>query len=170
MGNEAVERDPVFTQLYLGLGYGYFHAGRLDEAISTFQKAIELSPGSSGSNYYLGCVLLVNGDLDAALAAMEKEVRDGFKFTGRALVYHALGNKAQSDVELNSLIETWTDSGAYQIATVYAYKDEIDKAFDWLDHAIEKRDTGLSLLHGDPFIDNLRDDPRLDAVMERVGL
>ena len=170
LGNEAVERDPVFTQIYLGLGYGYFFAGRLDDAISTFRKVIELSPGSSGLNYYLGCVLLVNGDADAALAAMEKETLGGFQFTGRALVYHALGNKAQSDVELNSLIEVWSDSGAYQIATVYAYKGEIDKAFEWLDQAIERRDTGLALLPGDPFLDNLRDDPRLDMVMERVGL
>ncbi len=170
LAKEGAERDPVFTQIQMSLGYSYFFAGRLDDAISTFRRVIELSPGSSGLNYYLGCVLLVSGDLDAALAAMEKEVRDGFKFTGRALVYHALGNKAQSDVELNSLIEIWTDSGAYQIATVYAYKDEIDKAFDWLDHAIEKRDTGLALLRGDPFIDNLRGDPRLDSVMERVGL
>jgi hypothetical protein len=29
---------------------------------------------------------------------------------------------------------------------------------------------GLAACGGDPFIDNLRDDPRLDAVMERVGL
>ncbi len=170
LAKEGAERDPVFTQIQMTLGYSYFFAGRLDDAISTFQKVIELSPGSSGLNYYLGCVLLVSGDLDAALAAMEKETLDGFQFTGRALVYHALGNKAQSDVELNSLIEIWRDSGAYQIATIHAYRGEIDIAFEWLDQAIEKRDTGLSLLRGDPFIDNLRDDPRLDAVMERVGL
>ena len=166
----AIELDPVFMQNQLALGYGYFYAGRHDEAIETFEKALELSPGSSGVNYYIGCVLLARGDAEGSLAAMQKETLDGFQYTGLALVYHARGNKSKSDAELSSLIGEWGQEGAYQIATVYAYRGEIDTAFEWLDIAIENRDTGMSLLLGDPFVENLRDDPRYDALIQRLGL
>ena len=168
--SEASKRDPFFTQYYIGLGYGYLYVGRTDDAIDTFRKVIELSPGSSGLHYYLGCALLVSGDTDGALAAMNEETLDGFQLTGRALVYHALGNRTLSDVELNQLIDIWGDVGAYQISSIYAYRGEIDKAFEWLNRAVDYRDTGLALIHGDPFLDNLRDDPRFDELIQRMGL
>ncbi len=52
---------------------------------------------------------------------------------------------------------------------MHAYRGELDEAFTWLDRAIHRRDTALTLILGDPFLDNLRDDPRFDAVLERLG-
>ncbi len=52
---------------------------------------------------------------------------------------------------------------------VHAYRGELDEAFTWLDRAIHRHDTSLTLILGDPFLDNLRDDPRFDAVLERLG-
>ena len=165
----ALDRDPLFTQYRLGLGYGYLYLGRVDEAIDTFRKVIELTPAAQGPHYYLGCGLLIQGDIDGALAAMEQEADSGFQHTGRALVYHAMGNSDASDVELSKLMEDG-EGYAYQMAVVHAYRGEIDKAFERLNRAVDLQDGGLILLRGDPFLDNLRDDPRFDAVIERVGL
>ena len=68
--------------------------------------------------------------------------------------------------ELLALGIRWT----YQIAAVYAFRNEADEAFLWLDRAIERRDTSLMLLRGDPMMDNIRDDPRLDEVYKRLGI
>jgi hypothetical protein len=52
---------------------------------------------------------------------------------------------------------------------VHAYFGNLDESFRWLHRAIDRRDSALSVMTGDPFLDNLRDDPRLDDVLERLG-
>jgi len=85
------------------------------------------------------------------------------------LLYQAKGDSEQADKALAALIalgNRWT----YQIAAVHAFRDEADEAFLWLDRAMDRRDTSLNLLSGDPLMDNIRDDPRLDEVFARLGL
>jgi hypothetical protein len=53
---------------------------------------------------------------------------------------------------------------------VRAYRGEIDAAFEALNDAYEKRDSGITLLLGDPYLDNLRGDPRFEAMVERLGI
>ena len=45
---------------------------------------------------------------------------------------------------------------AYQIAEVYAYRGEKDRAFEWLERARRQRDSGLIGLRIDPFLANLQ--------------
>jgi hypothetical protein len=53
---------------------------------------------------------------------------------------------------------------------VHAYRGDVDAAFAALDEAYEKRDSGITLLLGDPYLDNIRDDPRFEAMVERLGI
>ena len=168
LGEEAALGDPLNLQTKLMLGFGYFYAGRIDEAMSVFREIIALNPLAADANIRLGQALLISGDYDAALEEMNKGVRDGHRRAGRALVFQAMGDSERAAVELDELIAlgyTWT----YEIAMVHAYRGELDEAFTWLDRAIDRRDTALTLILGDPFLDNLRDDPRFDAVLERLG-
>ena len=167
LGEEAVSGDPVNLDARMVLGYSYFCAGRIDESMSVFREVIALNP-LAGAYYFLGHALLNSGDFDAALQAMNKEERDGHRLAGRALVFHAMGDSERAAAELDELIalgHTYT----YEIAMVHAYRGELDEAFTWLDRAFDRRDLGLNFIVGDPFMDNLRDDPRFDAVLERLG-
>jgi TolB-like protein/Tfp pilus assembly protein PilF len=168
LSENAVDRDPANTNRRYGLGQTYFGARRFDEAKESFRKAIELSPTSAGSHFYLGATLLLEGDFDGALEQIERETRAGYRATGLALLYQAKGDSERADKALEDLIALgyrWT----YQIAAVYAFRDEADAAFLWLDRAMDRRDTSLGMLAGDPFMDNIRDDPRLDDVLVRLG-
>lgn len=160
--------DPVSWGPKLGLGRNYFRLGRLDEAKSAYAEAHELLPTGHGINYRLGTVMLVSGDLDDALLQMNKEPRDGYRLAGRAMVFHAMGDNGSAATELEKLIaigDRWT----YEIVQVHAYLGNLDESFSWLHRAIDRRDSTLSVMTGDPFLDNLRDDPRLDDVLERLG-
>ncbi len=168
LGEEAALGDPLNWETKLMLGFGYFYADRIDEAISVYREVIALNPLAANAHIFLGQTLLVSGDYDAALEEMNKEVRDGHRLAGRALVFQAMGDSERAAAELDELIAlgyTWT----YEIAMVHAYRGELDEAFTWLDRAIDRRDTSLTNILGDPFVDNLRDDPRFDAVLERLG-
>jgi len=59
---------------------------------------------------------------------------------------------------------------AYQIAEVYALRDDADRVFEWLDRAWASRDTGIRNLLIDPFFKRYRDTPRFAAFCNKVGL
>jgi len=152
----------------MGLGLSYVRIGRLAEAKSAYAEALETRPLGNALNFYLGSVMLVSGDLDDALSQMNKANRDGFRLAGRALVFQAMGDTSSAATELEKLIaigDTWT----YEIAQVHAYLGNLDESFRWLYRAIDRRDRSLNFIMGGPFLDNLRDDPRFDDVLERLG-
>ncbi|MCH7510718.1 MAG: tetratricopeptide repeat protein [Proteobacteria bacterium] len=160
--------DPVSLLPKMLLGNNYFRMGRLAEAKSAYAEALELRPTGNTFNFSLGSIMLISGNLDDALSQMNKATRDGYRLAGRAMVLYAMGDTSSAATELESLIaigDTWT----YEIAQVHAYFGNLDESFRWLHRAIDRRDQSLTLMTGDPFLDNLRDDPRLDDVLERLG-
>ncbi len=84
------------------------------------------------------------------------------------MVLHAMGNTGSAATELEKLIEIG-DRWTYEIAQVHAYFGNLDESFSWLHRAIDRRDQALSQIMGDPYLSNLRDDPRFDDVLERLG-
>ena len=81
----------------------------------------------------------------------------------------ALGRGDESDAVLAALIEEQEQGAAYNIAYVHAYRDEADRAFEWLDKATEYKDAGLSGILGEPLFANLHDDPRWPLFLESIG-
>ena len=68
------------------------------------------------------------------------------------------------------MVKNYTDTAAYQIAEVYAYRGEVDRAFEWLERAYAQRDSGLSQIKGDPHFKRLERDPRYAALLEKMHL
>jgi hypothetical protein len=68
------------------------------------------------------------------------------------------------------LIATYAKSGAYQIAYVYTWRSEQDKAFAWLERAYKQRDGGLSQIKTDPPLAELRADPRFGTLLRKINL
>ena len=85
------------------------------------------------------------------------------------MAYHALGHKAESDAALNELIGKYAHLMAYNVAYVLAYRGEADRAFEWLDKAVETRDSGLVTLSRYPVLNSLHSDPRWLALLRRLG-
>jgi hypothetical protein len=55
-------------------------------------------------------------------------------------------------------------------AMVYAYMNNLDSAYAWMEIAFEERDYWLASLKISPDWDNLRDDPRFDSLLYRMNL
>jgi hypothetical protein len=58
----------------------------------------------------------------------------------------------------------------YQIAAVYAWRHENDKAFEWIEHAYLRHDAGLVYVPYDRYLANLRTDPRYAALLRKLKL
>ena len=167
---QSIALDPLSPGGHIGLGITLYGAHRLEEAADSFQMAISLNPGGIFGHYFLGRVLLAQGDAPAALAVIEQETSDFFRLTGIAIVQHVLGDAEASDAALKELIECCAAGGAYQVAQAYAFRGEIDHAFDWLEIAYNNRDAGMVFLLVDRLLANLHDDPRWEPFLDKMGL
>jgi len=165
----AIRRDPVNVTTLFNLGYHQRMAGRLDAAIASFRTVLSLSPSNGGAHCQLGIALLLKGDAKGALAEIEQETSEIYKMIGLPLAYHALGRKADSDAALAALIAKYEKDGPSNIASVYAYRGEADKAFEWLDKAVEYGDGGLGEIVTDNLFDKIHADPRWPAFLRKIG-
>jgi eukaryotic-like serine/threonine-protein kinase len=167
---QAVPLDPLRTTTYLNLGDLLYVAGRHDEAQGALRKALELNPQSAYAHLILGKILIEEGKPQQALAEFEMERAEWGQFTGKALAYHALGREQDSNAALAGLIAKHQNEAAYQVAQVYAFRGESDKAFAWLERAHEQRDAGLPEVKTDPLLKNLRHDPRYTEFLKKMHL
>ena len=110
------------------------------------------------------------GQPQQAVAEIEKETGDWEKLSGGALAYYALGRRQDSDAALNKLIATHQNDGAYQIAEVYAFRGETDKAFEWLDRGYRQHDPGTQELKTGLLVRDLRQDPRYAELLKQMRL
>ncbi|HEY2395529.1 MAG TPA: tetratricopeptide repeat protein [Rudaea sp.] len=165
----VVRRDPVNVTALFNLAGDQRFAGRYDAAIASYRTVLSLSPNRGGARFNLGIALLLKGDAQGALAEIEQETSENWKMIGLPLAYHALGRKADSDAALAALIAKWEKESSCNIAYVYAYRGEPDKAFAWLDKAVEYGDTGLGEMVTENLFDKIHSDPRWLAFLRKVG-
>jgi hypothetical protein len=89
---------------------------------------------------------------------------------GLAIVYHALGRRAESDAALAQAVREHAQDDAYEIADAYAYRGEVDQAFAWPDRAYSQKEPTLYEIKYDPFFKNLKDGPRYKAFLRKMNL
>jgi tetratricopeptide (TPR) repeat protein len=125
------------------LGIGYEGNRKWLEAISEYQRAIEISGGDH--------------DAKASLAH----------------AYALIGKKSETRKILRDLERESANTyvSPYLVATVYASLDEKDKAFEFLEKAYRERSLEISWsIKSDLRIDSLRSDPRFQRLLQRVGM
>jgi TolB-like protein/Tfp pilus assembly protein PilF len=165
----VTSRDPVNSNGYTNLGNGLLYSGRWVEAMNAYRTAARLSPGDFGAHYNLGLALLYQGKPREALVEFAAEVDDEWRVKGQALVSHALGREDEFEETLLELIDGWGDQWPSEVAHVYAFANDSDAAFAWLDRAIELNEAGLTEQFLLPFYQSLHDDPRWTEFLARVG-
>jgi adenylate cyclase len=84
--------------------------------------------------------------------------------------YHALGRRAESDAALTAVVNGGAQDYASEIADAYAYREQPDEAFAWLERAYRQKDTGLYLIKVDMVLARLKSDPRYAAFLRKMNL
>jgi TolB-like protein/DNA-binding winged helix-turn-helix (wHTH) protein/Tfp pilus assembly protein PilF len=167
---QAIALDPLRANTQLSLGDKLRSVGRYDEAKAALDKAEELNAQLSSLHLTRAQVLFAEGHTQEAIAEVEKETGDWEKLSGQALAYAAAGRTQESDTALHKLIAKYQYDAAYQIAQVYAYRGEVDKAFVWLDRAYVQRDPGIPECATDPLLKSLRADARYSKLLSKLHL
>jgi len=170
LDRQALELDPLNAESWERLAENRFYAGQLDEATADIGKALELNADTWGSPVRLSEIYLLQGRPQDALRESGRIPFAAFHIRTTAMAYHALGREKESDAALRELIEKLHSSAAISIATVYAFRNQRDEAFQWLDRAYAQHDGGLIFIKIDPLLKNLRSDPRYSAFLKKLHL
>ncbi|HYR23210.1 MAG TPA: tetratricopeptide repeat protein [Chthoniobacterales bacterium] len=170
---KAIELDPLNSFFQSALAYYLYHARRYDDAIVQIRKTLELDPTSTLARHLLGCCLLWKGDTAGAIAEFQRSkiVVTGAWYQG--LLGHAYaisGDRPKAEQMLRELEEMakhqYVNSSAF--AAIYLGLGEKEKALDWLDVAYENQESACWLLKVDPIYDSVRNEPRFQALVQKV--
>jgi TolB-like protein/Flp pilus assembly protein TadD len=170
LNRRAVDLDPLNPNSWESLGEIEFLAGQLEEAAADSKKALELSPDVWSSHSFLSQIYIIHGRPQDALPEIELVRFAPIRAFLYPIAYYALGRKKQSDAALSELIAKYHASSAYQIAEVYAFRNQSDEAFEWLDRAYAQRDGGLIATKVEPLLKSLHKDPRYTAFLKKLNL
>jgi TolB-like protein/Tfp pilus assembly protein PilF len=137
-----IERDPDFWVHRWGLAALYSHLERHDEAIEAGRDAVRMSGNGPWSLCSMGWILARAGQVDEA-------------------------RKIDAELEARAQEEFITP---FRRSTIHIALGDLDRAFELLEEAIEVRDPQTVLVNVWPAFGPIRDDPRLQALMRRMGL
>jgi TolB-like protein/predicted Zn-dependent protease len=163
-------QDPLDPGTLTDLAWIQARRGHLSEAEAAQRRVLEIRPTFAYAHYYLGLLLLTRGDRAAALEEMQQETDDAGKQQGLAIVYYALGRKAESDAALAGMIKDQADVNAVGIADVYALRGQSDNAMHWLERAYVQRDPELYDIKTETELKSLAEDPRFKAFLRKMNL
>jgi TolB-like protein/Tfp pilus assembly protein PilF len=167
---QALATEPLQARYYNWLACYLSGLHRLDEAEQAIRRAIELQPGAATYHNNLAVIEIQRGNTQAALAAAQAESPGPWQDVALALARQIGTDRSAADAALKTLIEKQAGAAPFQIAEVYALRNDAKATFEWLDRAWSSRDSGVGLLLFDPFILRFKDDPRFAAFCRKVGL
>jgi TolB-like protein len=170
LARQAIELDPLTYQARNNLARILVVEGKLDEALASARKAAELQPTAASSHRWQVFVAIHRGDGEAALREAQLEPNEGYRHFELALAHYARGDRPAADAALAELIAKDRNIEAYQIAEVYAWRGDRDKAFEWLQMAFDNHDTGMLSLLIDPLMRGLHHDARYNSLLAKIGL
>ncbi|HKQ80027.1 MAG TPA: protein kinase [Blastocatellia bacterium] len=172
----AQDLDPISLEKVAGIAEIFFFRRQYDQATDRYQKALEMDPNSGFTHWALGNVYLQRRMYKEAIGQYQKSIplsgESPDEPASLGYAYALSGKRQEAQQVLAELKER--SKRRYipptSLAIIYSGLGEKDQAFAWLDKAYDGRDSLLVLLKVEPMFDGLRDDPRFDNLLQRVGL
>jgi tetratricopeptide (TPR) repeat protein len=170
----ACELDPVCLLANTSAAVVWFFARDYARALEWCRHTLEMEPCYQPARRLLAAVLALSGRPEEAtreLAAPSVRRLDVVSLTWLAHALAVRGRPASARrVLAHAVAQGDSFVPAYHQAFVHAALGDADAAFALMTRACEERDPALVQLAAEPRFDPLRQDPRWDALVGRLGL
>jgi serine/threonine protein kinase/lipopolysaccharide biosynthesis regulator YciM len=168
--------DPLSFPANWYRGAQHFYDGKYEQALNGWQKLYELHPENSFSHLMYAMILAYNNGIDKAIYVVDQSVRKYpdtlFAKLELILKYALQGNQKKALQEMTSDFQKTVrrDCGfAHYLSCFLALNNLKKEALDWLEIAVKDGLINYPLLaEKDPFLENIRGEPRFKKLMERV--
>jgi len=155
--------EPNAAYVFANSAWRYFDARQYEKAIESAEAAIALDPAIVDAYWVLGYSLVYLDRLDDPRLIPQLETNSLVKTL--MLVKTGQLDEARAHVDVvHAQMDRLPD-----IAMLYAIIGDADRAFHWLDKAIEEHHREVLLLRTWEVFDPIRSDPRFDEALKRIG-
>jgi serine/threonine protein kinase/Tfp pilus assembly protein PilF len=177
----AVQLDPVDDDLLDCLCWHSFAARQYDDSIRMARDLLARVPDDIWEMAILAWDLEQKGMYEEAIADFKKAVDitskeapifESFFLAGLGHAYAVAGRRGEAEALLQDLLQRAQHSyvSPFDIALIYTGLGEKDIAIGWMTKAVAERSTWLVYSKWEPRLDPLRNDPRFQELLRRVGL
>ena len=176
LAERATSLDPLSMRAQVNLGVILNMARRYDEAASQFERTLDLDSSYAMTHAMLGLTHTYKSLSERSVSELELARKAGGDrpdlIALHGYVLARAGRRSEALATLDELHRLSKPRGPspFQVAVVYVGLEETDRAFDWLQKAVEARAWELPMLKADPMFDPLRTDPRFAPLLDRLGL
>jgi TolB-like protein len=175
---KARNLDPISLIVNTHLGHHYYWARQHDKAHDQFLRTLEINSSFPPARYGLAWNHLMQGEAEEAVHQIEETIRLGGEFrdaaAGLAYAQARAGSRHQANATLRELLDIKASEDQYvssrAIATIHTGLGDATLALDWLERAYKERAAWISFLKVEPIWDPLRDEPRFQALLKKIGL
>lgn len=175
---EAHKLDPLSLTINMQLGSAYYYLYRFDEAISQFEKTLELDPAFRNALYGLAWVYITKGDAEKAIELIKKAQQlagndlKGVTVLGYAYAKAGMTEKTYECIEKLNTRKTldMQVNLNMDLATIYLGLNDLDKVFHYLNLALVDRTGGLIYINSSPEWTKLNSDQRYIDLIKKIGL
>jgi len=172
----AQELDPLSLMFSTNVGIESYYARQYDEAIAQLEKTINLDSRYNPAYLWLGQAFEQKKMYREAIATFEKGMSQGERhpklLASLGHTYALAGERGRANKVLYELREMSKRRyvSPYLFAVVYVGLGDKEQAFTGLEKAYQDRSFFLIWLKVEPQFDSLREDPRFQNLLRRIGL
>jgi TolB-like protein/class 3 adenylate cyclase len=173
---KGLELDPLSIEMIFFMGVAYVWTHELDKAILYFNKVLDIVPNHRTAWEYKGWIAAIKEEYNEALTIFEKlEPVIGYRLhrsTCLGCIYFKQGKNEKAGACLQELIkleEQQSVSFSLDLATLYTCMGNFDKAFHYLEKAINNKVGDSMMCRSDPFLAPLRTDIRFEKLEALIG-
>jgi TolB-like protein/Tfp pilus assembly protein PilF len=173
----ALELDPLSGNINASFGLRLQWTGQVDQAIKQFRKTLELYPNHPSALIFLGSAYVQKGKYEEGIASLKRAVnltrrKSPFALGILGYAYGVAGKREEAQEILDEVLER-SKRGYFSphfIGLIYAGLGDKDKAFEWLEKAVEERDPRIWPIKAISNLRSLHSDPRFNALLKKMGL
>jgi TolB-like protein len=171
------ETDPLrLVGVHATRAIGYYWGRDYERAVQESKRAMELDPDYFMPHFILGRAYARLGKASEALAELKHKAASAedipLMAAALGLAYGTGGQTKQTQ----KIVQTFAAYAkkryipATYFGMLYAGLGDWAQALDWLEKAYEERADGLTWINVEPMFDGLRQQPRFQALVKKMGL
>jgi len=172
----GLQIDPLSLSINATSSLLFYFVRQYDEALEQGLATVDMDPSFFASHFVSALALEQKGQLEKAIeefkASADLSGRWPLFVAGYGHACAAAGRREEAQKVVAELQDTSVRKyvSSFAVAAVHAGSKDKDLTLDWLEKAYGERATWMIFLNVHPYFDFLRNEPRFQTLLKKIGL
>jgi len=175
LAKRAISLDPLVAVVRTTLAQAYYLNGDFEIALTEWQRILDMDRGDPSFHYYVAWVYEQKSEFEKAIElhkrAIELSNGEPLYISGLGYSYGLAGHDGRAQLVLDQLLDQQAEGLAepYHVAMVYIGLGNNELAIDWLEKAFVARNSQMLYIKQGAQFDSLREIPRFNKLIAKMG-